>query len=196
MNEINRRYFDGLMAEKRLSLRGLAREMGMSHSQLSLALNGHRHFKTDEVAKISNIFGEPVARVMANAGISVRPSSGRRVPVIGAGRGDGTVELYGNDFIERVSAPDDLPDNAMAVQYRTAGTPLEYLDGAVVFFREPKDVDPAALGRLSFCKIKGGPGVISGVRRGYKDGSHNLYGLYNAESVTLESASPILFTKH
>jgi len=196
MNEINRRYFDGLLADRRMSLRALAREMGTTHSPLSLALSGQRKFTTDEIAKISSIFGEPVGRVMENAGISVRPASGRRVAVIGAGKGDGTVELYGPEVIERASAPEDLPDNAVAAQFRSAGTPLEFLDGAVMFFREPRDVDPAALGRLSFCQIKGGPAVIAGVRRGYKDGTFNLHGLHNAESVVLEAATPILFTRH
>lgn len=196
MTEINRRYFDGLLADRRMSLRALAREMGTTHSPLSLALSGNRKFTTDEIAKISNIFGVPVGQVMENAGISVRPTSGRRVAVIGAGRGDGTVELYDQGVIERASAPEDLPDNAVAVQFRSAGTPLEFLDGAVMFFREPRDVDPAALGRLSFCRIKDGSAVVAGVRRGYKEGSYNLHGLYTAESVTLESAAPILITRH
>ncbi len=194
MNEINRRYFDSLMAGRSLSLRGLATKMGMSHSQLSLALGGNRKFQTDELVKISDIFGEPVTRVMENAG--VRMGSGRRVSVIGAGRGDGTVELYGKDVIERASLPEELPDNVAAVQFRTAGTPLEWLDGAVVFFREPTDLDPAALGRLAFCQIKGGPAVITGVRRGYRENTFNLFGPYNADSVTLETASPILVTRH
>jgi hypothetical protein len=179
-----------------MSLRALAKEMGMGHSQLSLAFSGARKLQADEIAKISNIFGEPVHRVLENAGISVRPMSGRRVAVIGAGRGDGTVEIYGTDVIERTSAPDDLPDNVQAVQHRTAGTPMEWVDGAVTFFREPRGVDPAALGRLSLCKVKGGPAVITGVRRGYKDGTYNLFGPYNAESVTLEYATPILVTRH
>lgn len=194
MNELNRRYFDSHMADRKISLRGLARQMGMSHSQLSLALNGHRKFQTDELVKISDIFGEPVTRVMENAG--VRAGSGRRVAVIGAVKGDGTVDLYGNDVIERTAVPEELPDNVQAVQFRTAGSPLEWTDGAVSFFREPRDLDSAALGRLAFCKIKDGPGVITGVRRGYRDGTFNLYGLYNAESVALEAMTPILVTRH
>jgi hypothetical protein len=194
MNEINRRYFDGLLADRKLSLRGLAREMDMSHSQLSLALSGQRKFQTDELVKISDIFAEPITRVMENAG--VRAGSGRRVSVIGAVRGDGTVELYGKDIIERVTVPEELPDSVVAVQYRTAGSPIEWLDGAVSFFREPYDVDPAAIGRLAFCKIKDGPAVITGVRRGYKENTFNLYGNYNAESVVLEMARPLLITRY
>lgn len=37
MADVNRRYFESLMQAKDLSLRALAKRMGMSHSQLSLA---------------------------------------------------------------------------------------------------------------------------------------------------------------
>ena len=36
MSDVNCRYFDALMAEKKMSLRGLAQRMGLGHSQLSL----------------------------------------------------------------------------------------------------------------------------------------------------------------
>jgi hypothetical protein len=193
MNEINRRYFEGLMADQGLSLRGLAKKMDMNHSQLSLALGGTRKFQLEEVAKISSIFGEPLHRVVENAGVSVRPVSGRMVPVVGAMQGDGTVATD-EDAIERASAPEDLPEDAMAVQCRTAGTPLDWADSWVLFFRSPQQnvVDPAVLGRLSYCKIRKGPAVIATVRRGYREGTHTLSGFYNKESASLEFAVPVL----
>lgn len=196
MSEINRRYFEGLMADQQLSLRALAKKMDMGHSQLSLAFSGARKLQLDEAAKLSSIFGEPIHRVIENAGVSVRPVTGRRVPVVGTMRGDGTVEMYGSNVTERTSVPEELPDNVVAVQARTTGTPLEWVDGAVTFSREPSSCDPAALGRLSFCKIKDGPAVITSIRRGYKDGTYNLFGPYNAESVSLEWATPVLMTRN
>lgn len=193
--DINRRYFDGLMADRRMSLRGLAKVMDMSHSQLSLAFNGARKLQLDEVAKISSIFGEPLHRVVENAGVSVRPVSGRMVPVIGAVMGDGTID--GNSeggAIERASAPSELPVDAEAVQCRTAGTTLSWADGWVLFFRSPqaKIVDPAVLGRFAYCKIKKGPRVLATIRRGYREGTHTLSGFYNKESAALEFAVPVL----
>lgn len=196
MGEINRRYFDGLLADRQLSLRGLARQMHMSHSQLSLALNGHRKFQADEIVQISNIFGEPVTRVMDNAGLDVRSTAGRRVSVVGAGMGDGTIERYGQEVLERTTLPDELPDDVVALQWRTAGTPLDFLDGAVMFFREPHDIDPAALGRLAYVKIKDGPAVVCGLRRGYRAGTYNCFGFYRGESLEIEASSPILITRH
>jgi hypothetical protein len=196
MSEVNRRYFDSLMADRKLSLRGLGKAMDMSHSQLSLVFSGVRKLQLDEAVKLSNIFGEPLHRIVENAGVTVRPVSGKRVPVVGAMRGDGTVEEYGPDVVERTSAPDDLPDNAIAIQCRTAGTPLDWLDGAVFFCRAHNGVDPALLGRLCYVQIKGGPQVVAAVKRGYREGTYNLSGPATRESVILEFATPVLFTRN
>jgi transcriptional regulator with XRE-family HTH domain len=196
MNEINRRYFDALLMDRGMSLRDLAKVMKKSHSQLSLALNGARKFQAEELVQISNIFGEPIVDVMGNAGLGVRPLSGRRASVVGTVKGDGTIEPLGPDVIERAVMPEELPDDTQAVQCRTAGSPLDWTDGSVSFFRTPNGIDPGALGRLSVCKIQGGPVVISNVKRGYKDNTYNLFYPYQAESVALEWASPVLMTRH
>lgn len=196
MSEINRRYFDTLMADRQLSLRGLAKAMDMSHSQLSLAFSGARRLQLDEAVKLSNIFGEPLVRVIENAGVSVRPVSGKRVAVVGAMHGDGTVEPHGDDVIERTSAPDDLPNNAIAIQARTAGTALEWADGWVFFCREHNGVDPSSLGRLSYFKVKDGPAAIGTLKRGYRDNTLNATGPYTHENLAIQWATPVLFTRN
>lgn len=196
MNELNRRYFDSLMAGKKLSLRALAQKMGMTHSQLSLTFNGARKLQLDEAAQLSSIFGEPLHRIVENAGVSVRPSSGRRISVAGVVRGDGTVEMHDNSVTERTSAPEDLPNEAIAVQCRTSGTPLEWMDGWLFFCRQPHEVEPGSLGRFSLCKITGGAYVVGSVKRGYQDGTFNLLGTFSRENVALEAATPILSTRN
>lgn len=196
MTEINRRYFESLMAEKKLSLRGLAHRMGLGHSQLSLTFSGARRAQLDEAAKLAQIFGEPLYKVVEALGVEVRPTNGRRISVIGSITGDGTVSMYAPDIIERTTAPDDLPDEGVAIQARTTGSPLEWLDGAVFFSRKPGGVDPAILGRLSLLKVKNGPAAIGMVKRGYRENTNNIAGPYHAESVDLEWATPILFTRN
>lgn len=195
MGEINRRYFDGLMADQNLSLRGLAAKLGMGHSQLSLTFNGARKLQLDEAAKLSSIFGVPLHEIVENAGVSVRPGSGRRVNVAGALRGDGTVEVYGPDVVEMASTPGDLPDDAVAIQARTSGSPLDWLDRTVFFCRKPDGVAPTAVGSLCWVKVKDGPSAIAAVKRGYAEGTFNLSGLYSRENATLEWASPILLSR-
>ena len=196
MGEINRRYFDALMADKQMSLRGLAQHMGMNHSQLSLTLSGNRRLQIDEAAQLSNIFGVPLHEVVENAGVMVRPTSGRRVSVIGAMRGDGTVEIHSQDMIERVTTPCDLPDNAVAVQARTGGSPLDWLDGWIFFCRDHNGLDPGMIGRLCFLKIKDGPAAVATIKRGYVENTFNLSGFYARENVAIEWATPILITKN
>jgi len=196
MGEINRRYFDALMADKGWSLRRTATEMGMKHSQLSLTFNGGRKLQLDEAASLSKLFGVPLHEVAENAGVMVRPNSGKRVSVIGALRGDGTVDIYGKEVVERASAPGDLPDDAVAVQARTAGSQLDWMDGSVFFCRQARGVDPTAMGRLCLAKVKDGPAVVATLRRGYQEGTVNLCGPYARESVVVEWASPVILTRN
>lgn len=196
MPDIDRRYFDGLMQDRKLSLRSLAARMGMKHSQLSLTFSGARRLQVDEAAQLSSIFGEPVYRIIEAAGVSVRPVSGQRVPVIGAMRGDGTVDVYGESVTERTTAPCELPDDAIAIQCRTSGTPMELTDGWVLFCRTHNGVDPSLLGRLCYAKVRGGPEVIATIKRGYAENTYNLIGFYTKESATIEWATPVIITRH
>lgn len=196
MNDMNRRYFESLMESKKLSLRGLAQRMGMSHLQLSLTFNGARKLQLDEAAQLSNIFGEPLHKIVEHAGVSIRPLSGKRAPVIGVVHGDGTVGLYDSSVMETTNVPESAPGNAAAIQCRTHGTPLEWMDGWL-FFHQPSDkVDPSSFGRFSLCKIKDGAHVVATIKRGYQDGTFNLFGPFTRENVTLESAAPIFATRN
>lgn len=196
MGEIDRRYFDGLMADKKMSLRSLASKMGMGHSQLSLTFSGARNLKIDEAAQLSQIFGEPLARIIEAAGAGVRPDPGRRVSVVGAVGGDGVVSIYPDGHIERTGVPGDLPDNVVALQFRTSGTAMDWTDGWVIFCRRPNGLDTGMMGRWCYCKIKEGPIVVATVKRGYRDGTYNLAGHATRESVSLEWATPVLITRN
>jgi transcriptional regulator with XRE-family HTH domain len=196
MDGVNRRYFENLMADKKLSLRALAQKMGMQHSQLSLAFSGTRRLQLDEVAQLSHIFGRPLVEVVEAAGVQVKPVASSRVSVVGAVQGDGTITFNRAGDIERTTAPEELGAKAQAVQARTAGTGLDWLDGAVLFYEPGEGVQPAAIGRLSLVQIENGPAVLAAIRRGYVAGTYNLSGLYRAENVKLAWATPILLTRH
>ncbi len=192
----NKRYFQDLMAERDLSLRGLAALMGMNHSQLSLTFKGARKLQIDEAAQMSQIFGQPIHAIIENAGVTVQPVGARRARVIGAAHADGLVTMLGEASSERTTAPDHLPHRAVAVQMRTAGTAMSWMDGAILFCREPEGIEPDALGRLCLVKIARGPVVVATVARGYAVDSFTLSGLHNMESAFLEWATPVLFTRH
>lgn len=196
MANVNKRYFESLMQSKSLSLRGLAQRMNMSHSQLSLTFGGDRKMQLDEAAQLAFIFGEPLHRIVENAGVSVVLAGPQRVTVVGAVQGDGTVSIHGRDIVERTNAPAELPDGSVALQCRTGGTPLDWMDGWVFFCAAPTQVEPATLGRFSYCKIKDGPAVIATVKRGYREQTYNLAGPIARESILLDWATPVLWTRN
>jgi transcriptional regulator with XRE-family HTH domain len=195
MAEINKSYFENLLASKRVSMRQLADRMGMSHSQLSVTFSGKRRMQLEEAVTLAEIFGEPLTRIIEASGVPVGPSAGARLKVIGAAGGDGTVS-----HIEEMQAPSvamiDLPEEAIAIQCRTSETALAWMDGWTYFCAKPAGVDSDSLGRFCFLKIKDGPAVLATIKRGYEEGTVNLSGPYSAENVRLEWSTPILATKN
>lgn len=192
---VDRRFFETLMTNKKLSLRALASRMDMKHSQLSLTFSGQRRMQLDEATKLAEIFGVPLHRIAEAAGVADSRSNGRRVPVLGAMLGDGTIDMYGDGVVERTIAPDGLADNVVAVQAHSADTSASWMDGWVFFCVRPTEVAPDAVGRFCFAKIAEGPAVMATVRRGYRIGTFNLTGPYAKENVSLEWATPIILTR-
>lgn len=192
---MNKQFFLDLMAARRLSMRGLAQRMGLQHTQLSLTFSGQRKLQLEEAAQLSQILGVPLHQIAVNAGVSVRPIAGRKVQVIGFVGKDGAVVHTHQDFGERTEAPDDMPDDVVAVQCRTAGTPLEWIDGWVAFFRKPDNVDTTAIGCMSYVKVAGGGSGLATVKRGYQPGTYNLTGIMERQNVVLESASPVILIR-
>ncbi len=195
VGEINKRFFEGLMADAKISMRALAERMGMQHSQLSLTFSGARRLQLEEAVQLSSIFSVSLDKVIEAAGVPVTMPTGRRAQVVGTMAGDGTVHLYDTDVIERTNAPDTLPPDCIAVQARTSGTPLQLVDGWVAFCRPHQGVAAGVQGALCLVKVRGGPEALAVVQRGYKENSYNLAGPYNAESVKLEYATPVLLLR-
>lgn len=192
---VDRRFFETIMASKKLSMRGLATRMGMTHSQLSLTFSWQRRMQLDEASQMAEILGVPLHRVAEAAGVAKAKANGRRCDVIGCMTARGTVELYGPGAIERAQVPDaGLPADTIAVQARTADTPASWMDGFVFFCARTEQIEPDALGRFCLAKIAGGDVVLASLRRGYREGTFNLLGPYSAESVRLEWAAPIILT--
>lgn len=194
--EVDRRFFEGLMRDKDLSLRALAKRMGLGHSQLSLTFSGERKLQIDEAVQLSSIFGVPLARIVQAMGVEAAPVGDVRVTVIGRVNGDGTVTMNDRDAVERTTAPMGVPDDGVAVQFRTAGTPMDWMDSWVVFFAKPRGVSADAIGRFCFVEMNDGRAALAAVRRGYQEGSFSLRGPFEADSATLLSASPILWTRN
>lgn len=193
---MNRKFFENLMAEKKLSLRALAAKMGMSHTQLSLTFSGYRRLQLNEAAELARILGTSLEQVAIAAGVPINHKPATHTTVIGALRGNGTVTQNDGIAIERVAVPGSLPGPVNAIQARTADSPLAWMDGWL-FFISAKSEKPHAglLGQFCYAKIKGGPAVLATVRRGYAEGEYALSGPYTCERARIESATPVLLVK-
>ncbi len=193
---MNRRFFDNLLADRRMSLRALAREMGMKHSQLSLTLSGARRLQLDEAVKLSDIFGVPLQVVAANAGAAAQFQEGARISVAGAMRGSGVVEPLPAGVVERVMVlPGFTYPDMSAVQARTADTPLAWMDG-MVFVCRPMVSEIEGLGRLCLLTLDSGLEVVATPRRGYRPNTYNLAGPYAAENAVVKTGKVVHVTIH
>lgn len=192
---VDRRFFESLMAQKKLSLRALASRMDLQHSQLSLTFSGQRRMQLDEAAKLAEIFGVSIQRIAMAAGVADGRSAGRRVDVVGVMRAGGIVEMHDANVIERALAPDGLPEDAIAVQARTALTADAWLDGWVFFSTRTQAVEPDAVGRFCLAQIQDGAAVLATVNRGYREGTYNLTGPYSCESARLAWAAPVTLAR-
>lgn len=197
---MNKRFFDDLLVAKGMSLRQLAKRMDMLPSQLSLMLNGKRRMQMAEAVRMSQLLGAPLNEILLAAGIN--EAVGRRCKIVGILAGDGLVHKVEEGAIERVMMPDGLPDHTVAVQARTAESPLAWMDGWVLFVngeREPVEM----VDRFCLVTLEDGRRLFATIRRGYTTGTFNLSGtaLNNHSFNTLTDqrvtvASPVLMTKH
>lgn len=189
--DIDTKYFERQLQRCGITLRGLGRRMGMGHSQLSLTFHGKRRMQLEEAATLAKIFGVTLAEVAQHAGITLTPSE-KMARVVAYMSGDGHVHPFDGG---KVRMPVGLPTDTVAIQARTADTPLAWMDGWLMFARRSTTVDPDCVGR--FCWVSTGQAESIGtLRHGYLPETYCLSAPGVIDSQPLEWASPILVTLH
>ncbi len=177
-----------------MSQRGLARHLGLDAAAVSLMFRGKREMKLTEAAEIARLLGVSAEDVMANAGARI-DSSHKTIQITGWVDGSGEVHSSLDAPLGAVPHPgNNLPPNLNATLCRTAGTPLDHMDGWLLFHEEAREGVPAdCIGRLSLCKISGGVVYMAKMNRGFQRGQWNLIGpAASANSVSVDWAIPIL----
>lgn len=99
-------WFQGRLADKRMSQRRLASLMGLDPGAVSLALRGKRKLKAGEVADIARLLGVDVADVMLHLGVDGHQGVRSGVERDGQGRREkapagGAEASWEAEFIER-----------------------------------------------------------------------------------------------
>lgn len=188
---INTEWFRERMADRKLSQRGVARELGLDPAALSLTLRGKRTMKMHEAIDLARLLGVPLAELLVRSGVNaMMPSQAIAV----TGWLDNHGEVHFEPDLGEADRPLGLPTGATAIQCRTAGSDLDYMDGWVLFVDRPSEPPtPENVGRLCLVRLTGSVVYLAQLRRGYASGRWNLAGpVAHATDVSVDWAAPIL----
>ncbi len=170
---IDAKWFRAQLAERSMSQRQLAKKLGLDQSAISLTFSGKRRMQFSEAAEIARLFRLPVSDVMRHAGMPVDDPD-QTVALCSTYDGHGESHCIEFKDAERVKPPAPMAIGSTAMQCRTAGSPLEYMDGWIIFCGPP--TEQIALDTFCRVKLKNGMRVLGVVRKGYKRDRYNISG--------------------
>jgi transcriptional regulator with XRE-family HTH domain len=194
------RWFTGALADRQLSQRGLAKLLGCDAASVNRLVHGRRALRLDEAERLAPLLGVKVSEVIERAGIELGETSVGTTTTHLVGHIDGAGEAH-IDWRSRVAIVETLPDlprSAVAVQYRTAMTSLDAIDGWTVYVEPPVNgrVDQA-LGRLALVTLESGITIVGFLRRGYQPGTYNVTNFVPPllENVSVRWATAVLLLR-
>lgn len=184
-------WFQARIKDQRKSQRALAQVLGIDPAQVSNMFKGRRRMQLGEANAIAGFLNVAVEEVLRHAGLPVSAGS-RRVKL--AGYVDDVGEVHLSDRPEAdVEAPATAPEGTIAVRMRTGEMLMR---NALVFFLPAAGVDPAAIGRLSVCRIGGGPWLLRSIAPGVEPGTYDLAGTGgDIVGARLSAAVPVLWIR-
>lgn len=191
---INTKWFRDQLADRGMSQRSLARLINLDPAALSLMLRGRRAMKLEEAGNIARLLGVPVAEVLHHAGVEIS-SLGASVAITGWLDPHG--EVHFEPDLGEVDRPHDLPSDVTAIQCRTAGSDLDYMDGWLLYVSKPSQpVATEHIGRLCLVRIAAGVVYLAQLRRGYRPARWNIAGpVAHANDVALDWSAAIVMIR-
>ncbi|WP_245492232.1 helix-turn-helix transcriptional regulator [Mesorhizobium sp. M4A.F.Ca.ET.020.02.1.1] len=199
---IDKQWFIDKLAETGKSVRGLARHLGVDASAVSRMLSGSRKMKMTEAGDIASFLGVPVSEVLVHSGVSVSLEPRPSEMLLAA-----TIDERG--VVDELPEPKPLPpavieraratitiqgdEPIVGAQIRALKGPLSVMDDAVVLYRYPAGVDPAAIGLLSICRSRDGEQFLGKIERARKTGEARVTCANgDVRDVSLDAATPVL----
>lgn len=188
--KVDRAWFERRMAEKSLSLRGLAGLSDFNPSNLSRVLRGLQPLRIEQAVLISEALDAPVELVLEKVGVRL-PT--RMIPVVGI-LDEG---LLVDRRAQRPATPPmrafpDLPLNAVSLVCTDTASPMR---GWQFCFVESQGVSADAVGRLCVVQLSDGEELIRFVRPSMRMGRFDLLPLFSKRAYTemeIASATPVL----
>lgn len=164
---------------------------------LSRSLDDKRKMQMEEAVQLARILSVPLAEVLVNAGIEEAVVTSRRCSIIGHVHEGAEVEQVPEGVIERVSIPDGIADDVVAIQNHTSETPAAYADGWITYLGPKMDATDC-LGMYSLVSVEGGGWMLGTIRRGYSPGTFNVFKPLRDQlkNVRIEWARRAIITVH
>lgn len=193
------RWFKTTLADRRLSQRRLAKLLGCDPASVNRLVHGQRALRFDEAEQLAPLLGVHVSEVIQRAGVDLDDlATGVKTHLVGHIDGAGEAHIDWRSRTVQVETLPELPRSAVAIQYRTAMTNLDAIDGWTVYVEPPTGgrVDHA-LGRLSLVTLESGMTVVGFLRRGYQPGTYNVTNFMppQLDNVEVKWATPVLLLR-
>lgn len=171
--------------------------LGCNASSVNRLVHGKRSLRLDEAQRLAVFLGVPTADVLLNAGVNIGDRQENKSRLVGYIDGQGEAHIDWEADVETVPSLPDLPKLTVAVQYRTAMTAWESLDGWTIYVEPPNGRIDHALNRLSLVTLESGLTVVGFLRRGYKPGAYNVhnFGTGNLDNMVVRWATPVLLLR-
>lgn len=149
---INTRWFRRVLEDNKISVREYDRLTKQATGTSSRLFRGRRHFGLEDAETFVRLTGANLVEVLRNAGLEMDNAQGIRTVNV-AGWIDGTRRLHLKPKGAKTAlAPPDATDATLAYRYWCAGSMIEAMHGAVIYFRPLGPVEPAMLGR--WCVVR------------------------------------------
>lgn len=172
---INTRWFRRVLEDNRLSVRDYDRLSKQSSGTSSRLFRGRRHFGLEDAETFARLTGANLVEVLRNAGLEMDNIQGNKRTVNVVGWIDATRRLHLKTKGPKTAlAPPDATDATLAYRYWCAGSTLEAMHGAVIYFRPLGPITPAVLGRWCVVRLTDDRELARIVCNGSKGGKYLL----------------------
>lgn len=200
--EIDGEWFHAKLAEKRRSMRAMARHMGIDASAVSRTFAGERRMKMEEANQIALFLGVPVSEVLGHAGAAIDLDGlPTRILLTSVIDHDGALKKLSDpkplpqSIIERAHAAitKGINGRVIAAQVRAADGPLSSFDDAIVLFVPTETVERSAIGTMSIFRTKDGSQFFGRIQSTRKTGEATILRPDGkTEECMLSTATPVL----
>lgn len=199
MDDMDTRWFTNTLADRHLSQRRLAKLLGCDPASVNRLVHGKRALRFDEAEQLAVFLGVDINDVLSHSGIPLEQGN-RHTRLVGYIDGAGEAHIDWGADNDTVPILPDLPPQTVALQYRTAMTAREPMDGWVIYV-EPPPSEAAAIGRAmhrcALVCLDSGITVLGFLRRGYEAGRYNVINVMGPtlENVGVKWAAPVLLIR-